>query len=497
MANQEHIYQLKRNVNEWNRWRDEHVDIKPDLSGVNLSEVNPSGNLSGANLSGVNLSGATFSGVDLSSANLIDAILSGANLNRAILSYADLSGANLSRATLKEATLEETTLKGVMLNNATLSDATLTTANLSGANLSGAKLVNTDLTDANLSGAILINADLNGAILRGANLRRAILTDHSNAHLDEGNPSRTTLINATLSHANLSGANLSGANLSGANLSGADFSHADLNGADLTGTSLVRTNLKHAFLTNCLVYGIAAWDVQLEGAKQLDLVITVAEQPQITVDNLKVAQFIYLLLNNEEIRDVIDTITSKVVLILGRFTPERKVFLDAIRNELRKKDRLPVLFDFDKPASRDLTETVSTLAHLARYIIVDLTDPSSAPQEVATIIPQTIVPIQPLLTLQPLIVDGRAVERREYAMFDDLRRRYHWVLPTFRYQDIADLLASLQGKIIGPAEQKLKELLSTGYHKYFPSLTGRTREDRLRVGGERKCAVPIPVIPLT
>ena len=39
--------------------------------------------------------------------------------------------------------------------------------------------------------------------------------------------------------------------------------------------------------------------------------------------------------------------------------------------------------------------------------------------------------------------------------------------------------------------------LSTGYHKYFPRLTGRTRGDRLRVGGKRKCAVPIPVIPLT
>ena len=39
----------------------------------------------------------------------------------------------------------------------------------------------------------------------------------------------------------------------------------------------------------------------------------------------------YLLLNNEEIRHVIDTITSKVVLILGRFMPERKAILDAIR----------------------------------------------------------------------------------------------------------------------------------------------------------------------
>ena len=82
-------------------------------------------------------------------------------------------------------------------------------------------------------------------------------------------------------------------------------------------------------------------------------------EPEITVDNLEVAQFIYLLLNNERIRHVIDTITSKAVLILGRFTPERKAVLDALREELRKRDYLPVLFDFDKPASKDLTETVS------------------------------------------------------------------------------------------------------------------------------------------
>ena len=42
------------------------------------------------------------------------------------------------------------------------------------------------------------------------------------------------------------------------------------------------------------------------------------------VDDLEVAQFIYLLLNNQNVRQVIDTITSKIVLILGRFTPERK-----------------------------------------------------------------------------------------------------------------------------------------------------------------------------
>ena len=91
------------------------------------------------------------------------------------------------------------------------------------------------------------------------------------------------------------------------------------------------------------------------------------------------AQFIYLLLNNQKIRNVIDTITSKVVLILGRFTPERKVVLEAIRDELRKRDYLPVLFDFETPVSKNLTGTILTLANMARFIIADLTDPSSVP----------------------------------------------------------------------------------------------------------------------
>src|SRR6266704_4466367 len=103
------------------------------------------------------------------------------------------------------------------------------------------------------------------------------------------------------------------------------------------------------------------------------------------------------ILDTETNEAKIGFLTGKVVLILGRFTPERKAILDAIREELRKRNYTPVLFDFEKPANRDLTETVSTLAHLARFIIVDLTDPSSAPHEVATIIPHCVVPVQPLL----------------------------------------------------------------------------------------------------
>ena len=106
---------------------------------------------------------------------------------------------------------------------------------------------------------------------------------------------------------------------------------------------------------------------------------------------------------------MIDTITSKAVLILGRFTDERKAVLDALREELRKRDYLPILFDFDVPATRDITETVSLLARMARFIIADLTDPSSIPKELEAIVPTLPCPFSRC----------SKVRRGPYAMFKD------------------------------------------------------------------------------
>jgi hypothetical protein len=167
-------------------------------------------------------------------------------------------------------------------------------------------------------------------------------------------------------HAAVEGADLREADLSEANLSEANLRNANLGGANLNGTNLVRTNLEYANITGCSIHGISAWNVRLEGAKQTNLIITDKNEPIITVDNLKVAQFVYLLITNKEIREAIDTISAKVVLILGRFTERRKKVLDTIKNELRRRNYLPVLFDFEKPTNRDITETVSTLAHIGK-----------------------------------------------------------------------------------------------------------------------------------
>jgi len=212
---------------------------------------------------------------------------------------------------------------------------------------------------------------------------------------------------------------------------------------------LVRAVFNKATLTGARIYGISAWDLQVTGTVQEDLIITPADGRTITVDNIEVAQFIYLLLHNERISSVIDTITSKVVLILGRFTPDRKVVLDAIRDELRKRDYLPIVFDFEKPASKDLTGTITTLANRARFIIADLTDPSSVPHELATVVPGTVVPVQ------AIILKGQ----REYAMFPDLMRRHHCVLEPHQYKSKKLLIAQLGKRVIAPAEAKAKELI--------------------------------------
>jgi hypothetical protein len=281
--------------------------------------------------------------------------------------------------------------------------------------------------------------------------------------LSGANLSRTDLHAADLHGVNLRGAHLVSSDLSEANLVGADlreanFSNADLHGANLNGAIEAKTNLSGATLTYCSIYGLSVGDVQLEGSKQDSLVISPPNEPTLTVDTLKIAQFISLLLNTKEIREVIDTLTSKIVLIVGHFTSERKAVLDALRKTLRRQNYSPIVIDCERSVSPDSTETISTLAHLARFMLLDLTNASSAPHAVATIIPQTVVPVLPLLASQPLIIDGKAVERREYAMFEDLRRRYDWVLPTVRYLDKADLVESLRAHGIEQAEQKAQEV---------------------------------------
>jgi uncharacterized protein YjbI with pentapeptide repeats len=260
--------------------------------------------------------------------------------------------------------------------------------------------------------------------------------DLSEANLREANLSGTNLRGANLREAGLSKANLSGADLSGANLFWACLNHADLTGADLTG---------------CRVHGVSAWGLKLERAKQQNLIITYENEPAITVDNIEVAQFIYLLLHNEKIRDVIDTIGKKGVLLLGRFTEGRMVVLERLREKLRDLGFVPMVFNFDKPETKDFTETVRLLCNLSHFVIVDITNPRSAPLELQATVPDYMVPFAPILQ------QGE----EPFAMFVDLQNKYDWVLrDVIGYPSVDRLIEVLEDEVVKPAEAKFNELLA-------------------------------------
>lgn len=409
MANQQQLAVLKLGIDVWNKWRDEHPNAEIDLSKSDLSNINLIEAFAGSRFPSFHR--ANLGGVHLGKANLSET-----NFHKA-----DLAGADLSEADLRGADLSEAYLKGADFRKANLTGARLSEADLRGANLSFANLTEVRLNDANLSTAHLIQSNLKKADLRGADLKGAdfILADFR------------------------------GANLSKTYLRAADLSMADLRGANLTAAILVGTKVEKAKLSGSSVCAVNICDLEGEFEEQKDLVITSHGAPVIAVDNIKIAQFIHLILSNAVIRDVVNTASSKIVLILGHFVaPERKAILDALRNKLREYDFLPIVFDFERSTEQDFTATIKTLAGLAYFVIADITNIESSPLELQATVPDYQV------AFVPIIQAGKS----PFALMVDLQKKYNWVLDTLTYDSVDMLVNALKRAVIDPAIEKHNEL---------------------------------------
>ena len=136
------------------------------------------------------------------------------------------------------------------------------------------------------------------------------------------------------------------------------------------------------------------------------------------------------------------------MLILGRFSEDQKPVLDALRNELRKHDYLPMMFDFDPTTNQTISETVKTLAGMSRFVIADITDARSVPQELQ------------IIDMHCRTVAVRLIKKRgepEYGMLD-FRNSPWFVTGRYEYEDAEQLIASIKENVIGPAEEKVREL---------------------------------------
>jgi uncharacterized protein YjbI with pentapeptide repeats len=444
MPNPEHLARITEGAGAWNRWRAlsgySRVDLgRADLSSLDLSEFD---------LRNADLRRARLEGTDLTGTVLRRARLMRANLRKAKLEVADVRGADLTEANLRDARMEgsvlnrarlwRATLVGSKLGNAYLSKSDFTFADLSYANLSGSDISEANFRSAKLDHSFLVDASLVGARCHHASFREANLTS-------------ATLRQADLSAASFLGAHCDSADfeealLIRADLTAASCAYANFRNADLRLAGLVRANLVKADLSGALVYGASVWDARLEEVRQKGLIVNRegTKGAVVSVDDIEVAQFIYLLLRSDRLRKVIDVVTRKLVLVLGRFSAERKGVLDRIVIELRDMGFVPVLFDFPPVPSRNLTETVSTLAHLAYFVVADLSDPRSVPQEL-----QRVVPHLPSVPVQPLVAQGQT----PYGMFDDLRD-YGSVLPPLRYASAEDAARLVREKVLGEVEKR-------------------------------------------
>ena len=112
-----------------------------------------------------------------------------------------------------------------------------------------------------------------------------------------------------------------------------------------------------------------------------------------------------------------------------------------------------MVFNFDKPKTKDLTETVRLLANLSHFVIVDITNPRSAPLELQATVPDYMIPFAPILQ------EGE----EPFAMFVDLQNKYDWVLRPvilIRYPSVDRLIEVLKDKIVRPAEKKFNKLVA-------------------------------------
>jgi len=414
VSDPDHIERLRKGVARWNKW---YTESGQKLIGANLSgAVISLGDF--GNLENIDLENA-----DLSGAQVVNGLFTGANFRRAKLAGARFIGSVLSKANLQEVYARKAYFAGSVLDGADLLRGQFSRTNLCQASLDDVRCYETSFMEADVVDSSLRRADLYRSDLRLTNFTRSDLTE---------------------------------ANLQEIAMYLTDFTDANLTSARLDHSSIVNVTMRGAVLKDCSVFGTSTWDVDLEGAVQTNLRIEprewYGEEPfePIYVDDLEMAQLIYLMLRNPKIRNIIDTISSKAVLILGRFTQERKAVLDGVRARLRQLGFVPIVFDFERPTRLDFTETVRTLAGLSRFIIADITNPRSSPLELEATMPDYMIPFVPIIH----------EDEEPFAMFRDLKQKYgNWVLDVLRYDSADNLVKVLDRAVVRPALEKGQELL--------------------------------------
>jgi hypothetical protein len=130
---------------------------------------------------------------------------------------------------------------------------------------------------------------------------------------------------------------------------------------------------------------------------------------------------LYLLFQNAH-PPIIAALLSRIILILGQFTPERNEVLKTIQSDLWQQNYVPVVIDLAILQNQQHAAMINALIGLCRGMLIDLSDVD----DLGILFPRRNIPIQPLLA------EGKTA-RDIFAGF------YHRMLPLHRYHDMASL----------------------------------------------------------
>ncbi len=295
----------------------------------------------------------------------------------------------------------------------------------------------------NFSGINLTGVDINRAFAEGLNMQNAVL---KNVNFEEGDFSRANFNNSKFINCKFNKTILTDAFFNGSTFHNCNLNRVNLTNADFCVKEITET----------VVYGISAWDLKTsEISIQSKLVIEktyglyseiIAEgRIPLMVDNIELAQFIYYLSNHKKLRDTINILNNRGVLLLGKFKDGGLERLYKLRDWFSDQNYLPMIFDFDRPSSLDYTETIVTLSGLSKLVVADLSG-NSVPQELHAILTNFV---------KPVIVYHDKVA---YSMLKDLKRKNTY-FHDIKFDGTAKNLLTLLPSKLKEAEKDFKNII--------------------------------------
>ncbi len=242
--------------------------------------------------------------------------------------------------------------------------------------------------------------NFNGATVKNLSIVEAFA---ENVHFSGATIENTVFDGGDFSRADFSGATFRNTRFMKTILTGANFDDATFVNCNLDRVNLVGASFCVKEITETVVYGIAAWDLRTSDTmKQSKLVIErtagfysdmiAAGDVPLMVDDIQMAQFVYYLSKNKTLQQMLTILSTRGVLLLGAFENGGLERLDRIRERLARHGYMTMIFNFNRPDSRSLEDTIGTMAGLAKFIVADVSGPS-VPQELKAILQKFKRPI--------------------------------------------------------------------------------------------------------